>query len=120
LISWIRPGDRYFAISQTTKIGGGFLLAHPYATIINADSVGENFRIIHCTTIGATAKGRPTIGNDVILGANVTVIGNINIGNNVTIGAGSVVTKSVPDNCIVVGNPARIVKKNGEKVSIPL
>lgn len=50
----------------------------------------------------------------------MTVIGNINIGNNVTIGAGSVVIKSIPDNCVVVGNPARIVKKNGEKVSIPL
>jgi serine acetyltransferase len=120
LISWIRPGDRYFAISQTTKIGGGFWLAHPYATIINADSVGENFRIIHCTTIGATAKGRPTIGNNVALGANVTIIGNISIGNNVSIGAGSVVTKSIPDNCVVVGNPARIVKKDGKKVSMSL
>ena len=40
----------------------------------------------------------------------VVIIGNITIGNNVTIGAGSVVVKDVPDNAVVVGNPAKIVK----------
>ena len=44
------------------------------------------------------------------LGANVTIIGDITIGNNVTIGAGSVVVKDVPDNSVVVGNPARVIK----------
>ena len=44
--------------------------------------------------------------------ANSVVFGNIKIGNNVTIGAGSVVTKDIPDNCVVAGNPARIIKRN--------
>lgn len=44
---------------------------------------------------------------------NSVIIGNIIIGNNVVIGAGSVVTKSVPDNCVVVGNPAYILRGNG-------
>lgn len=43
--------------------------------------------------------------------ANAVVVGNITIGNNVSIGAGAVVTKPVPDNCTVVGNPMRIIKK---------
>lgn len=43
--------------------------------------------------------------------ANSVVIGNISIGDNVSIGAGAVVTKSVPDNCTVVGNPMRIINK---------
>ena len=43
--------------------------------------------------------------------------GPIKIGNNVVIGAGSVVTKSVPDNCTVVGNPARIIRRDGIKVN---
>ena len=110
LISWARPGDRYFTISATTKLGEGIRIAHPYATIINAESIGSNFSCIHCTTLGATSKGRPTLGNNVSLGANVTIIGNVHIGNNVTIGAGSVVVKDLPDNCVAVGNPAKVIR----------
>lgn len=72
--------------------------AHPYATIINAESIGDNFHFIHCTTIGATDKGRPTIGNNVSLGAGAIIIGDVTIGDNVTIGAGSVVVKDIPSN----------------------
>ena len=56
--------------------------------------------------------GRPIIGDNVSLGCNVTIIGNIKIGNNVTIGAGSVVVKDIPDNAVVVGNPSRIIRYN--------
>lgn len=84
-------------------------IAHPYATILNAESIGSNFPCIHCTTIGAY-KGRPIIGNNVSLGANVTIIGSVRIGYNVTIGAGSVVVKDIPDNCVAAGNPAKIIK----------
>jgi serine O-acetyltransferase len=38
-----------------------------------------------------------------------TIVGGVTIGNNVTIGAGAVVVKDVPDNCLVVGNPMRII-----------
>ena len=110
LIGWYRPGDRYFMISKTLKMGGGFLLAHPYATILNAESIGENFSCRHCTTLGAKSNGRPVIGNNVSLGANVTIVGNVHIGDNVIVGAGSVVVKDVPSNCVVAGNPARIIK----------
>lgn len=112
LLKWYRPGDRYFSISATTRIGASMWIAHPYATILNADSIGANFRCIHCTTIGAY-NGRATIGDNVELGANVTIIGKIHIGNNVTIGAGSVVVKDVPDNCVIAGNPAKVIKMKG-------
>lgn len=109
-IGWYRPGDRYFIIPKETKIGEGFLMAHPYSTVLNAESIGKNFSCIHCTTLGKTPKGRPVIGDNVTLGANVTIIGPVHVGSNVTIGAGSVVVKDIPDNCVVVGNPARIIK----------
>ena len=110
LIGWYRPGNRYFTISFTTKIGAGMLLSHPYATILNAESIGENFSCIHCTTLGAKSNGRPVIGDNVSLGASVTIVGHVRIGNNVTIGAGSVVVKDIPDNCIAVGNPCKPVR----------
>lgn len=110
LISWIRPGDRYFIISKTTKIGRGMYCPHSYATIINADSIGDNFTCRHCTTIGCKHGQRPVIGSNVELGANVTIIGGIHIGNNVVVGAGSVVVKDVPDNSVAAGNPAKIIR----------
>ncbi len=112
LIGWWRPGDKYFIISKTLKMGKGCLIAHPYATILNADKIGDNFNCRHCTTLGAKGNGRPTIGNNVTLGASVTIIGPVTIGDNVIVGAGSVVVKDVPANCIVAGNPARIIKQN--------
>ena len=111
LIQWYRPGDKYFIFSQTTKIGKGFYFTHPYSTIINADTIGVNFHCIHLTTIGKNKNKRPIIGDNVQCGANVTVLGGITIGNNVIIGAGSVVVKDVPDNVVVAGNPARIIKQ---------
>ncbi len=111
LISWYRPGDRYFKIPSFMNMGGGCLVHHPYATVLNAERIGRNFSCAQCTTIGFGKGGKPIIGDNVTLGANVIIIGKIHIGNNVTIGAGSVVVKDIPDNCIVVGNPAHIIRR---------
>lgn len=93
---------------------GGYYAAHAYATIINAKRIGNNFSCRQCTTIGNKQDGRndliPIIGDNVTVGANAIIIGPITIGNNVVIGAGAVVTKDIPDNSVVVGNPARIIK----------
>lgn len=109
-IKWYCPGDKYFTISPRMKIGDGMWIAHPYATILNAESIGKNFSCIHCTTVGATDKGIPVIGDNVFLCANVTIVGPVHIGSNVIIGAGSVVVKDIPDNCVVAGNPAKVIK----------
>ena len=110
LFGWWRPGDRYFTVSRTTKIDEGMYVVHPYSTIINAESIGKNFTCLHCTTIGKSNYKRPIIGNNVTLGAHVCIIGGVRIGNNVTVAAGAVVVKDVPDNCMVAGVPAKIIK----------
>ena len=94
------------------KLGSSAIFYHPYATVLNAERIGKGFSCAHCTTLGFGKGGRPIIGDNVVLGASVTIIGNIHIGNNVIIGAGSVVVKDVPDNCVVAGNPAKIIKAN--------
>lgn len=78
--------------------------------------IGNNCTIRHGTTIGNRqlhAGGysqAPKIGNNVDIGCNTCIIGGIVISSNVTIGSGSVVVKSVEPNCVIVGNPARVIR----------
>ena len=51
-----------------------------------------------------------TVGSDVWIGGNVSVLQGVTIGDNVVIGAGSVVTKDIPSNCIAAGNPCRVIR----------
>lgn len=112
IISWIYSASDSFIISS--NIGPGLYVAHPFATIINAKSIGENLSLRNGITIGNKEEGRndlcPTIGNNVTIGANAVIIGDITVGDNAVIGAGSVVVKDVPANAVVAGNPARIIK----------
>ena len=123
IISWYRPGCKTLLIPSTTKIGEGCMLYHPYSTILNAKSIGKNFICRQCVTLGNKVEAipihgendnitytLPTIGNNVELGAGVIIVGNIKIGDNVIIGSGSVVVKDIPDNAVVVGNPAKVIK----------
>lgn len=56
-----------------------------------------------------------TIGDNVWVGGNVVINPGVHIGNNVVIGSGSVVTKDIPDNVIVVGNPCKIIREITEE-----
>lgn len=103
-----------YEIPYNTRIGKGFRVFHFHALVINKGTViGENCTFRHSTTVGNSRAGSgcPRIGNNVDVGANVCIIGDISIGDNVVIGAGTVVTKDIPPDSVVVGNPARILKK---------
>ena len=99
-------------------IGENFFIDHATGIVIGETTIiGNNVMIYQGVTLGgvSTSKGKrhPTLGDNVVIGANASVLGNITIGNNVRIGAGSVVVKDVPDDCTVVGIPGKIVKMKG-------
>lgn len=98
-------------------IDGGLRIVHSQGCTVAPFKAGKNLSVYQGVTIGYSDShsedgiGTPTLGNNVSIMANAVVFGNIKIGNNVVIGAGSIVTKDVPDNCTVVGNPARIIRR---------
>lgn len=100
----------------TQPIGKGLRFMHYSCIVISAESIGDNCVIFQGVTIGHSflgkEPGRPKIGDRVVIFAGAKVFGNITIGNDVIIGANCVVNRDVPNNCIVVGNPCRILEKN--------
>lgn len=66
------------------------------------------------------ADGRmfPILGDNVTVGGGARLLGPVDIGDNCTIGANSVVVSDVPADCVVTGVPARIIRRQGERVSL--
>jgi serine O-acetyltransferase len=107
-------------IHPGAQIGKGFFIDHATGVVIGETSViGDNVSVFQGVTLGgvSTSKGKrhPTIKDNVVVGADATILGNIIIGENVKIGAGSVVVKDVPPDSTVVGVPGKVVKRQGEK-----
>lgn len=115
-IQFLAPGMQHLSFTKT-PIGGGLLLFHAYCTIIDAVSIGKNCRIVSNVTIGYKNGQKVTVKDNVEILANAVIVGGITIGNNCIIGPGAVVYKSIPDNCVVVGNPAYILKQDGKIVN---
>ncbi len=113
LISWLAPGQTTFTIPQHTKVGDGVLFFHSYGTILNAREIGDGCRIVCNITLGDKKGKTPIIGKKVEILPGAVIAGDVTIGDNCVIGPNAVVYKSVPANCVVVGNPAYILKRNG-------
>lgn len=114
----IQSGHRtHISIPVGTKIGKGFYIGHLGRVIIHPDAIlGDNINISTGVTIGQVnrgeKKGTPTIGNMVWIGTNAVIVGNIHVGNNVLIAPGAYVNTDIPDNSVVIGNPATIHSNN--------
>lgn len=101
-------------VPYSTKIGKGSKFAYGAIGVVlhSQTIIGDKVIIGQGVTIGRQLDpdGIPKIGNNVYISAGARILGGITIGNNVIIGANAVVIKDVPDNSIVAGVPAKIIK----------
>ncbi|MCG6137599.1 MAG: serine acetyltransferase [Nostoc sp. LLA-1] len=100
-----------------TKIGTNIKIQHGHGLVVNCETIiGANCTLRHSTTIGnkklpdGSISASPQIGNNVDIGSNVVIIGPIKVGDNVVVGAGAVVVKDIPQDAVVAGNPAKIIR----------
>lgn len=101
-------------IHPAARIGKGILLDHGTGVVIGETAViGDRVSILHGVTLGGTGKEtgdrHPNIGDGALLGACVTILGNIKIGAGAMVAAGSLVLKDVPSHSMVAGNPAKLI-----------
>jgi sugar O-acyltransferase (sialic acid O-acetyltransferase NeuD family) len=91
-------------INRATKIGH-HCIVNSNATVEHDCQIDD---FVHIAP-GVTICGGVTVGEETLVGANATVLPNCVIGKNVIIGAGTVVTKNIPDNTLVMGVPGKII-----------
>ncbi|MBX9969228.1 serine acetyltransferase [Priestia aryabhattai] len=101
------------------EVGEGLTVYHGNGSVIEPHKMGTNCSVWQQVTIGRKPQpgvkiDKPTIGDNVCIYSGAILLGNIVIGNNAEIGAGTVCIKDVPENAVVVGNPARIIRIKGE------
>jgi len=110
-------------ISMKTEIGQGLLIRHGFGIAIGCRKIGNNFTVFPHVFIG-TKTGEPgdleeqdvpVIGNNVTIYIGSKVFGKIHVGDHAVIGASSLVLKDVPEDTVVAGIPARVIKQKNKK-----
>ena len=106
-------------IHPAAKIGKRLFIDHGMGVVIGETCIiGDDCIICQGVTLGATknikSKRHPTLGNNVIVGANSCILGNIVIGNNCKIGSGTIVLNDLEDGSVIVGEKGKIIKTGKE------
>lgn len=116
-------------IHPGAELGHRVFIDHGMGVVIGETTVvGDDCVIYQGVTLGAGSDARkgaqtrgkkrhPTLGRGVIVGSGSEIQGPINVGDNVQVASGSIVLKDVPDNCVVVGVPGRVIIRDGIRVS---
>ena len=122
---WISQRCRHrtgIEIHPGATIGKGLFIDHGMGVVIGETTeIGDYCTLYQNVTLGGTGKDtgkrHPTIGNNVLIGAGSKVLGPFKIGDNSKIAANAVVLEEVPPNCTAVGVPARVVKRDGVRIT---
>jgi serine O-acetyltransferase len=122
----LSQAGRFFTgvdIHPAAALGRRLFIDHATGVVIGETAiVGNDVTIYQGVTLGGTGKQHgkrhPTICDHVVIGNNANILGNITVGENSRVGAGSVVLNDVPPNSTVVGVPAHIVYRSGQRVLI--
>ncbi len=106
----------HIQIPARTQIGEGFYIGHSGRLIIHPEAkIGKNVNVATGVTIGyenrGERKGAPTIKGKCWIGTNSVIVGNVIIGEDVMIAPLTFVNFDVPAHSIVIGNPAKIIRK---------
>ena len=112
----LRAAGKYGLEILSDDIGPGLYLGHAHNINVSPlAKIGKNCNLNKGCTIGRENRGKrigaPTLGDDVWVGSNSMVVGNIHIGNDVLIAPNAYVNFDVPDHSVVIGNPAKIIEK---------
>ena len=119
-VVWRHYQNKYFVtIPSRTIIGEDFKILHYGNIQINPNTIiGDRVIVAQGVTLGLSfggkKKGTPTIGNDVYIGPNSVVVGNVKIGDNVFIAPNTFVNFDVPDDSFVIGSPGEIHPRHRE------
>lgn len=121
LISHISRFLTGIEIHPGARIGQGFFIDHGMGVVIGETTeIRDSVTLFQGVTLGGTGKEKgkrhPTIGNNVVIAADATILGAITVGDNAVVGSGAVVIRPVPPNSTVVGVPGRVVKREGVKI----
>ena len=120
--------NRFFTgieIHPGARIGKRFFIDHGMSVVIGETAaIGDDVMMYHGVTLGGHgwwsdkkgAKRHPTIGNNVVLGMNCSILGPIKVGDNSKIGAGALVIEDVPPNSTIVSELGKYIIKEGKKV----
>ncbi len=110
-------------IHPGATIGKGLFIDHGSGVVIGETAiVGDYCTIYQGVTLGGTGKDtgkrHPTLGNNVMVGSGAKLLGNFTVGDNAKIASGAVVLTDIPENSTAVGVPAKVVRRDGAKVTV--
>lgn len=110
---WVLTGLYKMDISRSARISFGTKLdkTYPRGIHIGDESYFASGSIMFAHDFSRNMKAHTYVGKRCFVGANAIIMAGISIGDEVIIGSGSIVTKDIPSNCIVAGNPARVLQE---------
>ena len=110
-------------IHPGATLGRRVFIDHGMGVVVGETAeLGDDVQLYHGVTLGGNSpepvKRHPTLEDDVTVGANATLVGDITVGEGATVGAGAVVVDDVPAGATVAGNPATIVDSSADDRSV--